>query len=493
MLRVIVIAVGVAILVIVLAVGAAYWLFSGDGLRLALESQATTWLGQPVRIGSARARFLPRIAIQLTTIRVGQPVRLALDDVELGADLVPLLRGRIENADVRVSGSEIDMPLPFSRPQRTNSSAEAAPAAPVRIVSVRSIALRSVRLRSRGRDVVVSADSSLDGTTLTLERFTADAGGTTLEAQGVVGLSPRVDARLNVKANRLDLDELLALADAFSPPPTEQGASQTQPTRIVASITADEGTAGGVHVRKLATELTLDGDSVAFNQSRFELFGGRYEGSLTGQLGRQLSASLDSHITNVDVSQLAEFGGAPGTVTGRLSGAGAFSGSGSDVAQLLHSLRGTATTTITDGSIRHLNLVRTVILFFGRPAPDAGDGTDRFERLDADFLLTNRVIRAHTFTVNAADADMAGEGTLNLDTDALAGRVDVTLSEALSAQAGTDLYRYAHEGKRVVLPAAIGGTLAMPSLTIDLAAAAKRGLRNEVERRIEGLLDGLKR
>ena len=190
---------------------------------------------------------------------------------------------------------------------------------------------------------------------------------------------------------------------------------------------------------------------------------------------------------------MAEFGGAPGTVTGRLSGAGAFSGSGSDVAQLLHSLRGTATTTITDGSIRHLNLVRTVILFFGRPAPDAGDGTDRFERLDADFLLTNRVIRAHTFTVNAADADMAGEGTLNLDTDALAGRVDVTLSEALSAQAGTDLYRYAHEGKRVVLPAAIGGTLAMPSLTIDLAAAAKRGLRNEVERRIEGLLDGLKR
>jgi hypothetical protein len=82
---------------------------------------------------------------------------------------------------------------------------------------------------------------------------------------------------------------------------------------------------------------------------------------------------------------------------------------------------------------------------------------------------------------------------LNLDSDALSGRVDVTLSEALSRQAGTDLIRYTREGNRVVLPAAIGGTLKNPRLTIDVGAAAKRGLRNEVERRMKGILDGLGR
>ena len=416
-----------------------------------------------------------------------------LEDVELGADLFPLLRGRIENADVRVSGSQIDMPLPVIRRNREDTSAQPSTGAPVRIVSVRSIALRSVRLRSRGQEIVVSADCSLDGSTLTLDRFSAESGATSLQAQGVVGLSPRIDARLNAKANRLDLDELIALADAFSPDPTGEAGPAAQPARIVASITAEQGTAGDVQVRNLATELTLDGDSVALNQSRFELFDGRYEGSLTAQLGKQLAATLDSHIMNVDVAQLAAFGGAPDTVTGRLSGAGTFMGSGTDFAQLLHSLRGTATATIVDGSIRQLHLVRTVILFFGRPAPDAGASTDRFERMDADFLLTNRVVRAHTFSLNSADADMAGAGTLNLDTYALDGTVNATLSEALSAQAGTDLYRYAHEGKRVVLPAAIGGTLQMPQLTIDVVAAAKRGLQNEVERRLKGLLDGLKR
>ena len=115
------------------------------------------------------------------------------------------------------------------------------------------------------------------------------------------------------------------------------------------------------------------------------------------------------------------------------------------------------------------------------------------DRLDVAYSLTNRVLRAEPFSFHSGDADMTGTGTLNLSTDALQGRVNVTLSEALSAQAGTDLIRYTREGNRVVLPAAIGGTLQTPRLTIDVAAAAKRGLRNETERRIKGLLGGFGR
>ena len=485
----------VATIAVVLIATAAfsYWFFSRDGFRRALESQATAWLGHPVRIGVARAQFLPRIAVALKDIRVGEPSRLVLEDVELGADLFPLLRGRIENADVRVSGSQIDMPLSVVRRPTAETGDTTEAAAPVRLVSVRSIALRSVRLRSRGLEIVVSADSSLDGSTLTIERFTAESGRTTLQAQGVVGLSPRIDAQLNAKADQVDLDELIALADAFSPASAAESGPASPPARISASISAERGTAAGVQVRNLATDLTIDGDSLSLNQSRFEMFGGRYEGSLTARLGRQLSATLDAHIKNLDVAELAVFGGVPNAVTGRLSGAGTFMGSGADVGGLLHNLRGTATATVVDGSISQLQLVRTVILFFGRPAPDAEAGSDRFDRMDADFLLTNRVVRAHTFSLQSDDADMDGSATLNLETDALAGRVNVTLSEALSKQAGTDLYRYAHEGNRVVLPAAIGGTLQMPRLTIDVAAATKRGLRNEVERRLKGLFDGFKR
>lgn len=493
--RILLLTAAAVVLLIVIAAGAAYWFFARDGFRRALEAEATSWIGHPVRIGSARAGFLPRLAIQLGDIRVGEPAQLTLDDVEVASDLRPLFSGRIENADVKISGSRIDMPLPFALPREAEGNKNAGPStAAVRIVSIRSIALRSVRLRSRGREIVVSGDSSYDGTNLTLQRFTAESGGTTLTADGLVALSPRVDARVKAVANRLDVDELIALASAFVPPSnaTTQR-SRGQAPRIAAAITAAQATAGGVQARNFSTQLTHDGDSIALQSLRMELFGGRYEGTITARLGTQLSATLDSKVTDVDVAQLAAFGGAADTITGRLSGAGTFNGSGAEFSQLLRSARGTGTATIVNGTIRRLHLVRTVILFFGRPAPDSGEGTDRFDRLDVGFSLANRVLRAQSFSFHSPDADMAGAGTLNLDSDALDGRVDVTLSEALSAQAGTDLMRYTREGNRVVLPAVIGGTLKTPRLTIDVAAAAKRGLRNEVERRIKGLFDGFRK
>jgi len=43
----------------------------------------------------------------------------------------------------------------------------------------------------------------------------------------------------------------------------------------------------------------------------------------------------------------------------------------------------------------------------------------------------------------------------------------------------------------VLLPAVIGGTLDAPSLTIDAGAAVRRGLRNEVQRRLKDILGTL--
>lgn len=492
--RLLLLTVAALVVLSIVIAGAAYWFFGRDGFRLALESQATSWLGHPVHVGSARAQFFPRLAISLRDVRVGQPAQLTLAEVDLASDLRPLFSGRIENADVTISESRIDLPLPFGLPDNSKSSEQAATSAPaVRIVSIRSIALRSVRLRSRGREVVVSADSAYGGTTLALKNFTAESGGTKLNAEGIIVISPRIDARVNATANRLDLDELFALADAFAPAASGGSQKKGQSPRVGAGITAREVTAGGIKLQDFVTTLARDGESIALNPVQFQAFGGRYAGSIVGRLGRQLSATLDARIEDVDVAQLAAFGGSPDSITGTLSGAGKFNGSGADVTQLLRSVRGTGSAAIVDGSIRRLHLVRTVILFFGRPAPDGGESTDRFDRLDARFSIANRIVNADAFSLHSPDADTAGAGTLSLDSDALEGRVNVTLSEALTKQAGTDLIRYTQEGNRVVLPATIGGTLGAPRLTIDAGAAAKRGLQNEVERRLKGLFDGLGR
>lgn len=491
------------VLTLVVLIGGAaalvYVFFSGDGLRRTIEQQATAWLGQPVRIGRASAALFPRTAIRLGDVRVGDPVRVTLAEVDVSTDFRQLLSRRIQDADITIANSRIEMPLPFTIPSGGGDTA-ASPASGessggVEIVSIRSIALDNIDIVSRGKEVRLSADSSLAGDRLTIRRFEARSGTTTLDAEGEVDLAPAVSARLTARANKLDVDELLALADAFTPPaqPTQTNGSAAPPIKITARISAETATAGGVEVQQFATDLNVDGNRVALSPLTFQLFGGRHQGAVNAQLGDALSLTIKSGMEGLDVAQLAAFGGAPDTISGTLTGAGTFSGSGADVAAVLRSARGNGTATIRDGAIRRLNLIRTIVLFFGRPAPDTAEGTDQFERIDAKFSLANQILRADAFSMHSRDVDIVGTGTLNIETQELDGMLDLSLSEELSKQAGTDFARFTREGNRIVLPARLSGTLTAPRITIDAAAAAKRGLRNEVERRLKGILGGFGR
>ena len=479
----------ISLIVVVAIGGTLYWLLAGDGVRLALERQATAWLGQPVRIGSARPAWLPRPGIRLERVEVGDPVALTLGTIDVSSDARALLSRRIENASIEVTNSRIRMPLPFGLPESRDQSTSGGG---VKLVSVRSISLHGITLESRRQQIIVSAESSLSGSRLLLRSFTAATARTTLDASGEIDLAPRVDARLRVKANRLDVDELLALASAFAPPKTTTrapGTADRMPARIAARLSAETASAAGVMVRQFATDLEVVGGRLSLSPLTFQLFGGRYQGSLAASLGETIAATLRSRLMDLDVAQLAEFGGSGGAITGRLTGAGDFSGAGLDMARLLRSIHGDGTVSIVNGTIQHLNLVPTVVLFFGRPAPDRRPASDAFQRLDATVAIANRVVTAQALSLHSTDADIVGTGTLNLDTSRLDGRLDMSLSEALSAQAGRDLYRYTREGNRVVLPATIGGTLGSPRLAIDASAAIQRGLKNEIQRRLGGILD----
>ena len=418
--------VGIVVLVFLCAAGFVYWTFSGDGLRRTIEQQATAWLGQPVKVGRASAGIFPRTAIRLGDIRVGDPVRLTLADVDVSTDFRELLSRRIQDATVTVSNSRIELPLPFSIPsdgESTTPAPSSGGGSAVQIVSIRSIALDNIVLVSRGKEVRVSADSAFAGDRLTLRSFSARSGSTTLDAEGEVNLVPSIDARLQVKANKLDVDELLALADAFTPPPQRStGTSKpSAPAKIAAKVSAETATAGGLEIRQFATDLAVDGDRVALSPLTFQMFGGRYQGSITAQLGKMLALTIKSSLQNLDVAQLAAFGGSPDSISGTLTGSGTFSGTGADIAGVLKSARGMGTAAIADGAIKRLNLLRTVVLFFGRPAPDSAESTDRFERIDAGFSLANQVFRADTLAMRSRDANIDGSGTLDLTSQALDG------------------------------------------------------------------------
>src|SRR5258705_4308337 len=400
----------------------------------------------------------------------------------------------MEDAEVAVSDSRIDMPLPFALPAPGAGAAAPASTTGVQVVSIRAIRLRNITVASRGREIRISADSSLSSAHLNLDGFTAASGTTSLEASGLVELSPRLDAQLQVKAGHVDVDDLIALADAFAPRPTTRGATSGGPLpgRIVARISAETARAGGVDVRQFATTLVAQGNRITLSPASFQLFGGTYRGAfdVDSEVGA-LRATVRAQVTDVDVAQLASFGDVPDTISGRLSGTGTFNGRGATLGDAVAAAAGEGKVTIANGVLNRLGLVRNVVLVFGRPGADAAASSDTFDRIDATFALVHQVLAASALSLHSPDIDLVGQGTLTIPTKALDGHMDLSLSEALSAQAGTDLARFTREDNRVLLPAVIGGTLDAPRVTIDAGAAVRRGLRNEVQRRLKDILGGL--
>ena len=95
--------IGVLVLLIAISAAALLWFLRGDGVRIALEQQASAWLGQPVRIAAARAQLLPRLGIHLQDVRIGQTDAVTLGTVDVATGLLPLLSRRVEGAELVVS------------------------------------------------------------------------------------------------------------------------------------------------------------------------------------------------------------------------------------------------------------------------------------------------------------------------------------------------------------------------------------------------------
>ena len=489
----------VGVVIVALAAIGVYWFFSGDGVRVALERQATAWLGQPVRIGRATVAFIPRVGIRLADVTVGEPARLTLSRVDLSTGVRPLLSRRIEDAELTVSGSRIEMPLPFSLPVKpasnspaTGSAAAEAGGGGLEVVSIRAITLRDVVMASRGRAMTLSADSAFTGDELTISSLTARSGETMLSASGTVKLTPRPTATIEATANELDFDDLLALFAAFTANTSSAPATGTG-THITARLTAPRARLAGVALSRFDASVLADGSEVRIEPLKFDVFGGHHDGWLDATFGEMLNVRVGVGVANIDVADLAALGGVANTITGRLYGSGRFGARGHDMAEVLAAARGVGEVMLSDGTIRNLDVVRTVVLYFGRPAEDAPPASgERYDSIGATFALADQVVRSDDLALRSPDFDVFARGTLALPTKAIDAPAELVLSERLSAQAGRDLYRFTRSGNRVVLPAIVSGTLARPRVRINAEAAVRRGLQNEIERRLEDLLERVK-
>ena len=485
--------------------GAGLWLtvramLAGDRIKSAIEAQASAAIGRPVSIRAATPQFLPRVGLDLQGISIGGRDEVSIEHATLTTGLWALLRRRVEDARISVVRSQIDLRwaldllAAFSAPASSSSPSSAA----FTVDSIGTLALRDVTLVAGARTLRVDLDSSLSGgDRLVITDLRGHSDGTDLRASGELTSIARRTGKLSIQADTLDLDGLMAFLAAATPAgSTGSSSSGSQvPLQLDIDVKAARGRALGVSLTKLSAACRMQGGDVLLENLAIELFSGRYTGqaAFRGSRGQPLYEWRGT-FENLDVPQLMAFAGTTGAMTGRLAGTLALSAAGADPALAMQRAKGTARVTITDGKMPGLEIVRNVILAFGKPSGEAPSGSgEAFTRIASTLAVNAPVISTEDLTFASRDFDMTGKGTLSLASQAIDLRADVILSRELSAQAGRDLYRLAREGERIVLPARITGNATSPTVFIDIQAAMMRALKNKVKDQFKSLLDRWRR
>jgi uncharacterized protein involved in outer membrane biogenesis len=497
MLKKLLLSLGVLIVLAGVLYFAAARILASDLVRSTLEQQLSAALGQPVRIGTASAAIFPRVAVDLHSVTMGEPVSVIVDRIRVVTGLRGLLSRRVEDAEVILSDGELRLPQAFDLVPDAPSVPSAGQSTPLTIVSIGSIELRRVALIAGPQTWLTNADCRVEGDRLDVISVSTQSAITRLQGNGALTSMSRTEGEFAVTANPLDLDELIVLGSALSRPAakrsTPTAAAAPAAMRLQVKVTAPSGRFAGQQFRDLATTATLTAGAFSFSPLAIAALGGRFDGRVDADTRKAAPVlRLNGRIDGLDIVDAMKLAGSDGGITGRLGGTVSLSAAGTDSAALLRTARGSMTAAITNGTMPRLDLVRTLVLAFGKPngAPAPGSGS-AFSRLGGTFALANGVVSSEDLAMAARDFDMTGRGGVTFASGAVAARGTVVLSKELTAQAGVDLRRYAQEDGRVVVPAVIGGTLQQPSVTLDLVAATRRALENEVQRRAKSFFDDL--
>jgi AsmA protein len=503
--------VGVVIIGAMLVVRA---LIDPEHVREVLERQASARLSQPVTIERAELSWWPRAGVTLSNVVVGKPAAVTLARTELSTSMRALFGRRIEDAEVSVHDSELDLPLLLATLDRVSSGGASAAggnapgggATPsdgsssgLTLVNVRALDFQNVRIRAGSRVAVVSFDSALRGDRLDIESASVESDVSSLKATGTIESLANRTGRLSITADSLDLDGLVVFAQEFARQamPANSGGTSTSgkpgPLNLELTITSARGRVASVPFEQLAGTVHVAPGAVSIEPLTTRMFGGQVEGSMHAELaGDEPAIAVEGTLNGLDMTRLTEFAGQPGSVTGTLSGSFSASGRGADPATAMGRVRGQGSAAVTDGTVKGLQLVRPIVLAFGKPdVVQPTDGGERFSRLAANFSLAAGVLTLSNLAFESRDVQTEGAGTLAIATRTLDIRANARLSKELTAQAGRDLVRYTMQDGRVTVPVTITGPLDAPQVGVNIAGVAERAIRNELKRRTESAIRDL--
>jgi uncharacterized protein involved in outer membrane biogenesis len=482
-------------------------------VRAGAEARLAAALGQPVTIGQLGFAFAPRPAFTGSGIRVGPAAAQAAPVLRIASiRVVPRLRSffsdtvRIE--EVQLNGLTVSIlrdrdgwHVPAVLPTPSSDGGAAVSIERVRVAGGRLIVFDASRGGVRETSSIddIGADMLITAGGLRLTPLAGRIGTSALQGEATADASA---VRLTFTApaiNDADLPAVLGLLGTARP----EIVRLDDPAGASVTITIDRARSrltgtGTIRVPALTVEplrmqrveapFTIEGSQMTFTPTTFVLNDGTHRGRITLALDADPARwTADSQLEGADVGALLD------ALAGRdvrIDGRGAISGKlqGQALKDFLSGLDGRVRLDVVDGVLHDFPLLATI----NRTLQLAGTaGTDtRFERLSATLAIAQAVAATDDLVIDAADLRVRGAGRIGFD-GALNLRGVVTISAERVAEAVAsvrELARAKNSRGEIELPLVISGTLGSPAFAIDLETAIRHGARDELLRRLRGLI-----
>lgn len=162
---------------------------------------------------------------------------------------------------------------------------------------------------------------------------------------------------------------------------------------------------------------------------------------------------------------------------------------GKRVDQLKAGLDGTADMALRDGKVKGFDigylLRRAQARLDGRTEPEPEELATDFTSITGTATIRNGVVRNDDLAGASPLLRVAGKGEVDLPRERIDYQVTATVVNTATGQGGKELERL----KQVPVPIRIQGSLADPSISLDLEALAREAAKGEVKTRVEEEID----
>jgi uncharacterized protein involved in outer membrane biogenesis len=486
-------------------------------LRAAAEARLTAMLGQPVAIGELSVSLAPP-SVAGTNVRVGRPPTgtapsapaLELRSIRLFPQLWSLISRPAIIEEIQLEG----LTLSILRDREGRWLLPAAVPAPTadaeRGIVIERVRMEDGQVRVFDESAAGQAREAASVDALSAEMFAEDTGLRFESIAGRIGTASiegtaRLDAErasVDLELSQIadgDLEPLLRLAGTARPNFLHLAHPATVALRVqidrassrlsgTGRVRAPQVVVGPLRLDDLAAPLAVEGTRLTFAPTTFAVSGGRYEGPVALDLSRTPPRwSIDSTVSELDAGQfLSALAGRDQRVDGKASIRAALRGIVGEA--LARTMEGRVTVRVADGVIREFPLLATLNRTLRLAEGDARD--TRFERLSAAFSVEDGWATTDDLLLVAQEVRVEARGRIGFDrTLDLAGRA--VLSPERSARAIRSVHELAalrNEQGELVIPLTITGTADAPTIALDLQAAITRSLKEELRRRLRGII-----